>query len=161
MGPHFAIFWIMLASGGPRPADVSWTAGVPLWTSLSPAGKVVDAGPFAQWASPPPAARSLPEMPPPAPEPLPLPQPRELPETVDPTIGPLLPPGVPAAQLIITSPTVPPIPPKPEPISPPIAVQATQRRIHPAGDCYTPGKAFVPGVKKIDEPAARLVLPSR
>ena len=48
---------LALAGDRPRPADVSWAAGVPLWTSLSPAGKVIDAGPMATWASPPPAAR--------------------------------------------------------------------------------------------------------
>ena len=57
MGPHFAIFCIALAAGPHRPVEVSWTAGVPPWTALSPTGKVIDAGPFTEWTGPPVAAR--------------------------------------------------------------------------------------------------------
>ena len=160
MGPHLAIVWIVLASGLPRGADVSWTAGGPLWTSLSPAGKVVDAGPVAAWASPPPAAR----LASPAPAPPPLPAPHELPEVLGDPAGPVLPPATPVSQLIITSPTPMPLPSRPEPVSPPIAVQATHARtrpIRPAGDRYSPGKAFVPVRAADDGPAARLAPPTR
>ena len=70
---------LALAGDRPKAADVSWTAGVPLWTSLSPTGKVIDAGPIANWASPPPAARLGTR-----PEPLAAGPggPRELPETL-------------------------------------------------------------------------------
>src|SRR5262245_60096959 len=57
VGPPWVILWAVLTVGLPRGADVTWTAGVPLWTSLSPAGNVMDAGPLAGWVSPPMAAR--------------------------------------------------------------------------------------------------------
>src|SRR3954468_15189370 len=85
VGPLTVFVWVALAGPKPPPGDVSWTASVPLWTSLSPAGKVVAAGP-ASWASPPPAARL---GPPPPPTPLPPGERR------GPPPGP--PPGAPAA----------------------------------------------------------------
>ena len=82
MGPHFAIFCILLALDGHRTADVSWNAGVPLWTALSPTGKVVDAGPFSDWTGPPVAARLGSIVEPSRSAPEPLPRPRELPEAL-------------------------------------------------------------------------------
>ena len=160
MGPHFAIFWVMLAAGLPRSADVSWSAGVPLWKSLSPAGQVIDAGHFGDWGSPPPAARlGTRPLQAPADE---LPPPRELPDAVGEAAGPLLPPGVPLPQLLISPPTNTPLPPRPEINVPPVAAQATDpRRIRTAGEGYTPGKSFVPRGSRPDEPAARLVPPLR
>jgi hypothetical protein len=83
---------VSMALAGPRPhpADVSWAATVPLWTNLSPAGKVIGAGPAAVWNSPPPAARLG------CPQVVPPPGPTELPVTVteQPLVVPqLLPPG--------------------------------------------------------------------
>jgi hypothetical protein len=154
VGPLAVFVWVALAGPKPPPADVCWTASVPLWTSLSPAGKVVAAGP-ARWASPPPAARlGTP----------PMPQPRELPETLS-AASAILPPGSPAPQLVISSPTVPALPPRPEGVSPPLVAQATQRRpIRPAGDDYAHARPFVPApVRKPspEPPAARLTLPIR
>jgi hypothetical protein len=160
VGPQFAIFCILLALDGHHPVEVSWNAGVPLWTALSPAGKVVDAGPFADWAGPPVAARIGALVEPARAAPEPLPRPRELPEALDLVVGPMLPPGVPLTQLTITPPTQPGLTPRPESASPPIAVQATQRRVIRTA---SESKPAVPGQIATPDavPSARLVLPKR
>jgi hypothetical protein len=147
VGHLIALAWIALAAARPHPAEASWSAAVPMWTSLSSGGKVIAAGPAAVWTSPPPAARlgTLLEPIPPA---LPvLPQPRELPEVVteesDPT-GPILPPGMPISQLSPVPAVAFPALTTPEPTGPqPLAVQATRR---------SPGRPT-------EVPAARLSVP--
>jgi hypothetical protein len=152
--------------------DVSWTAGVPLWTALSPAGQVIDAGAFADWSSSS-AARlgSLPLLSRPAPEP--LPRPHELPGGLEVVAGPTLPPqtsatepnlstvtptSVPSPQLKISSPTPPGLTLRPEPQSPPIATQATNWRPPTfAMDRQSSAAPVMPVADAI--PAARLVMP--
>jgi len=135
---------VELAGLRPKPADLSWSASVPLWTSLSPNGKVVGAGPAATWASPAPAARLGPII---GSEPATggaLPPPRELPDVVTDSVETILPPGVPISQLITTTPSAAPVPPRPEfPGPPPLAVQATRR---------SPGRPS-------EAPAARISVP--
>lgn len=160
MGPLSVIVWIALTAGRPQPADVTWTATVPLWTSLSPGGKVIDAGPGPNWAGPPPAARlgSLPAMPP---EVESAPKPRELPALRSEPVGAVLPPGTPAPQLSMTSPNLVAVAAVPEPVSPPLVAQATQRRpIHSAGDLSSFGTLAAPAGRPNDAlPAARLAAP--
>jgi hypothetical protein len=121
------LVWMALVAR-PHPAEASWSASVPLWMSLSPAGKIVDAGPGPPWMSTPPAARlGAPQ------ESLPtnsteLPPPRELPDVVSESKGPTLPPPR-TVSTFATEPSqarlnLSPVPPGGPP---PLAVQATQR----------------------------------
>lgn len=161
MGLLSVIVWIALAAGRPQPAEVNWTSSVPLWTSLSAGGRVIDAGPGPKWASPPPAARlgALPAI---KAEPELAPPPRELPPPVVEPAGPMLPAGLPAPQLIISPPNLVPIPERPEPVSPPIVAQATQRRPEKRVQSAPPDGLVVPAGQAIDRgPAARLGIPAR
>lgn len=110
-----AVLGVGLAVGAARADDVSWTTGVPLWKGLSPAGKVVEAGPAPGWSCPgsllEPAARLGPIQPAsvrPAPvgTPRPLPLPAGL--TADP--GPTI---LPFPRVVGVLPTAATIPAKP------------------------------------------------
>jgi hypothetical protein len=158
VGPLTAIVWIALTAGRPQAAAVNWTATVPLWTSLSPTGKVIGASAGPNWSSPPPAARlgALPPMPP---EVDAAPGPRELPALES---GPILPRGTPSARLPVSPPN--PVPRRlvPEPVSLPLAFQATQPR--PRRQPIPPGveRFIIPTGGMADRmPAARLGAPSR
>ena len=100
VGPLTVILWLALTGGRPQPANVHWAASVPLWTSVSPGGKVIDAGPAPAWASPPPAAR-LGALPPiPRETPNAESGPRELPKLLVRQTDEILPPG---PRLVTTS----------------------------------------------------------
>ena len=165
VGPLTVILGVALTAGRPHPAEVAWTPSVPLWTSLSPSGKIINAGPGPTWGSPPPAARlgPLPQLPEPvaaAP-----PRPRELPHLFADTANPMLPPGTPASRLVMTTPSVPLIPAHPDVVSPPLAAQAAQPRpIRSVSNASPAGSRFIP-VRAVEAgsatPAARLAAPAR
>lgn len=83
-----------LAVGTAGADEIKWAASVPLWKNLSPAGKVVDAGPGPFWSNPQsaiePAARIGPVLPEVRSAPEGTPRPRELPEELTDQVRPTI-----------------------------------------------------------------------